>query len=98
MAAKNAKILTVPANGQISIGKSWAGRHILIEEISPTEIKIRAGTFIPDSQKVFYSPEAQKILAEFNAWESAHPPEETDTKSLFSRLKKKARKKSQSHG
>lgn len=88
MSAKAMKLMTVPSNGQISIGKSWAGRQIRIE-VSETEIHISAGTFIPDSQQTFFNPEAQATLAEFNAFEKSNTAKATDTKSLFAALKKK---------
>ena len=48
MSSKMAKLVTVPANGQISIGKTWAGRQILIEEMNTAEIRISAGSFVLD--------------------------------------------------
>ncbi|MGQ0543209.1 MAG: hypothetical protein ACT4O9_15400, partial [Blastocatellia bacterium] len=57
MRTTHAKLLTVPANGQISIGKAWAGRHILVEEIGNDRIQISAGTFVPDSQAAFHTKE-----------------------------------------
>ncbi|MCC7405481.1 MAG: hypothetical protein IT288_13870 [Bdellovibrionales bacterium] len=89
MGAKRAKLLTVPANGQISIGKSWAGKQIRVEEIGKDEIRISSGTFVPDSQAVFYTKEAQETLREFNAWESKKPSKATNTKALFASLRKK---------
>jgi hypothetical protein len=89
MGAKQAKLLTVPANGQISIGKSWAGKQIRVEEIGQDEIRISSGTFVPDSQAVFYTKEAQETLREFNTWESKKPSKATDTKALFASLRKK---------
>ncbi len=89
MGVKNVKLLKVPANGQISIGKSWAGKQILVEELDGHEIRISSGTFIPDSQKVFYTKEAHESLNEFNEWESKRRPKATDTKKLFASLRKK---------
>ena len=89
MSTKHAKLLTVPANGQISIGKSWAGRQILVEEVADDEIRISSGTFVPDSQRKFHTKDAEKSLGEFNKWERANPAKATDVRSLFSSLKKK---------
>lgn len=89
MGAKQAKLLMVPANGQISIGKSWAGRQILVEEVGNNEIRISAGTFVPDSQKTFFTKEAKTSLESFNKWEDKKPAKATDTKALFSALRKK---------
>lgn len=89
MGAKALKLITVPQNGQISIGKSWAGRQIQVEEVNENEIHISAGSFVPDSQKVFFTSAAKQSLAEFNQFESKNPPRATDTQALFAKLKKK---------
>lgn len=89
MRTKQAKLLTVPANGQISIGKSWAGRQIMVEEIGNDEIRVLSGIFVPDSQRTFHTDEAKESLAAFNKWETKNPPKATDVSSLFSSLKKK---------
>lgn len=89
MSAKQAKLLTVPNNGQISIGKAWAGRQILVEELDNNEIRISSGVFIPDSQKTFHTKDAQASLKDFNEWEGRTPAKTTDTKALFTSLKKK---------
>ena len=89
MERKQAKLLTVPANGQISIGKSWAGRQIMVEEVGDDEIRISSGIFVPDSQRDFHTEEAKESLAVFNKWEDKNPPKATDVGSLFSSLKKK---------
>lgn len=89
MAAKASKLITVPQNGQISIGSSWAGRQVRVEEVNESEIRISSGTFVPDSQKVFHTKEAAQTLNEFNDWEKKKPATATNTKALFADLKKK---------
>lgn len=93
MRAKAAKLITVPSNGQISIGSSWAGRQIRVEEINDSEIRISSGTFIPDSQKTFHTKDAQNKLREFNEWENKKPATATNTKALFADLKKKKQRR-----
>ena len=83
--------MTVSRSGQINLGKSWAGRQICVEEVNQNEIRISAGTFVPDSQKTFFSDKAKKSLAEFNEFEASKPARATNTKSLFADLKKKVR-------
>ncbi len=89
MSAKQAKLLTVPVNGQISIGKSWAGKQIRVEEIGQDEIRISSGTFVPDSQAIFYTAESKAALSEFNSWEAKSLSKATDTKALFASLRMK---------
>jgi hypothetical protein len=88
MGAKQVKLLTVANNGQISIGKSWAGRQIIIEEVGEGELRIKSGTFVPDSQKVFHTKAAKEALEEFNQWEQKQPDKPVKTADVFAKLKK----------
>ena len=88
-----AKLLTVASNGQISIGKEWAGKQILIEEINTNELRILSGSFIPDKDLAFYTSEAKETLQEFEAWTSQNSPKKTNRKELMRKLEKKAREK-----
>lgn len=85
---RQTKIVKVPANGQISIGSNWAGREIRLE-ITTNEILIQSGTFIPDSQKVFFTSEALDSLEAFNEYESKNPPKKTNNKEIFKKLLEK---------
>ena len=89
MSTKAMKLITVPLNGQISIGKNWAGRQIRVEEVNEHEIHISAGSFVLESQKTFFTAEAKQALEDFNSFEETKPARATNTKALFAQLKKK---------
>lgn len=93
MASNTAKLLKVAANGQISIGKEWAGRQILVEKVNESELRIVSGTFVPDQQATFHTKKAKETLEDFEKWASNNSPKQTDTKALFERLEKKTREK-----
>jgi len=80
------KILTVPPNGQISIGKTWAGRQVQIEEVDAHQILITSGAFIPADQETFYTKKAEAQLKDFNEWSAKNPPKKTDLKRLRKQL------------
>ncbi len=80
------KILTVPPNGQISIGKTWAGRQIQIEEMDDNQILITSGAFIPAGDETFHTKKAKAQLKEFDEWSSKNPPKKTDLKRLRKQL------------
>ncbi|MFN8846187.1 MAG: hypothetical protein ACK5V3_08005 [Bdellovibrionales bacterium] len=88
MGAKQTKLLTVASNGQISIGKAWAGRQIVIEEVAEGELHIRAGVFVPDSQKTFHTKTAKESLTEFNDWEENKPPKAPKSNDILTQLRK----------
>lgn len=71
----------VADNGQISIGKEWAGKLVQVVS-SPAGVEIIPGEFIPESQKIFYTKEAQEQLSAFDDWASKKPAKKTDFKEL----------------
>ncbi len=89
--AKQTKLLTVASNGQISIGKAWAGRQIIVEEIAEGELYIRAGVFVADSQKTFHTKAAKDSLAEFNDWEERKFKKDSKSSDIFAQLRKQKR-------
>lgn len=60
------KIVTVPKNGQICLGKAFAGRTIIIQSLDDGSTLITPGTFVPDHQKVFFTAKAEEQLDNFN--------------------------------
>ena len=80
------KVLTVPSNGQISIGKTWAGRQVQIEEVGDHKILITSGAFIPADQQTFHTKRAEVQLKDFNEWSSKNPQKKTDLKRLRKQL------------
>ena len=83
------KVLTVPSNGQISIGKQWAGREVMVEMVDENRMVITAGTFIPNDLATFYTKEAQAQLGDFNRWSQKTPARKTNLNQLRKRLGRK---------
>ena len=83
------KVLTVPSNGQISIGKQWAGREVMVEMVDDNRMVITAGTFIPHDLATFYTKAAQAQLADFNRWSQKTPAKKTNLNQLRKRLGRK---------
>lgn len=75
-------IKTIGSNGQISLGKEYAGRTVLVDEVEPGVWIIKAGQFIPDSERWLFVPEVQKDLDESIEWAKNHPPSETPLDEL----------------
>lgn len=88
------KIVTVGKNGQISIGKEYAGRTLEIEYLDDGRALISPGTFLPDHQAPFFTEAAAEQLRRFAKWAEANPPEPTSSDELRSaRQTKTSRKK-----
>lgn len=72
-------------NGQISIGKEWAGKLVQVVS-SSVGVEIIPGEFIPESQKAFYTKEAQEQLSAFDKWASKKPAKKSNIKALKKKL------------
>ena len=44
-------VKVIGANGQISLGKQYAGRQVLVEEQEPGVWLVRTATVIPDNER-----------------------------------------------
>lgn len=63
----------IGANGQISLGKQFAGRQVLVEEQEPGVWLIRTATVIPDNESWLQHPKAADDLAKALVWAKANP-------------------------
>jgi len=68
-----ASVKVVGANGQISLGKQFAGRQVLIEEQEAGVWLIRTATVIPDNERWLHAPQAAADLARAMAWSQQQP-------------------------
>jgi hypothetical protein len=75
-------IKTVGRSGQISIGKEFAGQHVLIDEIEPGVWILKIGRFIPENEAWLHQEPAISELDEAVAWAETNPPTETDLNTL----------------
>jgi hypothetical protein len=48
------QVKTISPNGQVSLGKEFAGKMVLIDQIADGTWIIKCGTFIPDTEKWLY--------------------------------------------
>lgn len=81
-----AVIKTVGQSGQIALGKAYAGRHVLMDELEPGVWLVKLGEFIPDSERWLHAPEVKADLDEAIAWAESHPALETDLNALAKHL------------
>ena len=86
-------VKSVGSNGQITLGKEYAGRLVMLDQTEPGVWMLKLGQFIPDSEKWLHTPEATKLLECGLALAARIPARETDLAGLEKRLlgKRKAR-------
>lgn len=96
--ATKTAVKVVGANGQISLGKEFAGRQVLVEEKEPGVWLVRTATVIPDNEAWLHRPPAREDLQRALAWAQRNPPRESDIEATRKKLedgrRTKAKKRS----
>ena len=86
-------VKVVGTNGQISLGKEFAGRQVLVEEREPGVWLIRTARVIPENELWLHEPKASRDLQRALTWAQNNPPSESDPDSMFEKLSNESRPK-----
>jgi len=70
-------------SGQISLGKEFAGRQVLVEMPAKGVWIIRTATIIPDNETWLHQPGVKSSLKKALAWAANHPAQASDTEQLL---------------
>ena len=84
--ASHSSVKVVGANGQISLGKQFAGRQVLVEEREPGVWMVRTATVIPDNERWLHEPQAAADLRSALTWTASNPATDSNTDELMKRL------------
>lgn len=76
-------VKVIGANGQISLGKQFAGRQVLVQEQEPGVWLIRTATVIPDNERWLHEPQAAADLERAVAWSTQTPASDEQTETLL---------------
>lgn len=79
-------VKVIGANGQISLGKQFAGRQILIEEQEAGVWLIRTATVVPDNERWLLMPEARSDLSDALSWAIQNAPSDDALENTLNRL------------
>jgi hypothetical protein len=79
-------VKVVGVNGQISLGKQFAGRQVLVEEQEAGVWLIRTATVIPDNERWLHAPGAASDLGNALTWSAQNPPNDAQLDDTLSRL------------
>lgn len=74
----------IGANGQISLGKQFAGRQVLVEEKEAGVWLIRTATVIPDNERWLHEPQAASDLSKALAWSAQNQASDAETDVFLS--------------
>jgi hypothetical protein len=71
-------VKVIGTNGQISLGKDYAGRQVLVEEREPGVWFVRTAIVIPENERWLHEPKAAASLQTAMEWTVKNKPKETD--------------------
>ncbi len=78
-------VKTVGASGQIALGKEYAGRHVLVDELEKGVWVIKIGDFVPDSERWLHKAEVSRSLDRAIRWAEENPPRRSNLRKLAKR-------------
>lgn len=69
-------------SGQIALGKEFAGRTAVVEEVERGVWVVKLGQFVPDSERWLWQHDVQESLARAEAYAASEPPKASDLDAL----------------
>lgn len=75
-------VKVVGANGQISLGKEFAGRQVLLEEREPGVWMVRLAVVIPENEMWLHQSQAASDLQRAMDWAVSHPAQSSDPETF----------------
>jgi len=84
--AIQSSVKVIGANGQISLGKQYAGRQVLVEEREPGVWLIRTASVIPDNERWLHQPQATADMQSALSGAIDNPPADKNVDTLLESL------------
>jgi hypothetical protein len=76
----------IGANGQISLGKQFAGRQVLVEEQEPGVWLVRTAVVIPDNERWLQQPQVASDLQNALTWAQVNSPTDANADAMLEKL------------
>ena len=76
-------VKVIGANGQISLGKEFAGRQVLVEEREPGVWMVRTALVIPENEMWLHQPQVKQNLQRAIAHAESNQPQAIDNFDAF---------------
>jgi hypothetical protein len=87
------EVKTVGASGQISLGKKYAGRTVVVDQLEEGVWMVKTAQIIPDNERWLHEPEFKKRLDRALEWSARNPPQETDLDAMEAKLRRHLRRR-----
>jgi hypothetical protein len=81
------QVKVIGINGQVSLGKEFAGKMVLIDQINEGTWVIKAGEFIPHSEKWLHKGDNLHKLEKALEWAEKNEPK-NNFEQMIKRMKK----------
>jgi hypothetical protein len=75
-------VKVVGSNGQISLGKQFAGRQVLVEEREPGVWLVRTASVVPDNERWLHEPQSRLELERALDLAERNAPQESDPAAI----------------
>lgn len=72
--SNQAQVKTIGPNGQVSLGKGFAGKMVLINQLNNGTWIIKIGEFVPDSEKWLHQNDGMAKLEKALEWAEKNKP------------------------
>jgi hypothetical protein len=79
-------VKVIGANGQLSLGKRFAGRQVLVDEQEPGVWLVRTATVVPDNERWLQEPRNAADLQSAMAWAQANPADDTNSSATLEKM------------
>lgn len=79
---QNVKFKVIGSNGQISLGKEYAGRQVTVEEVGDERWLITGVAVVPKSELWLHEPKTAAALSRAIQRAETTPPKDTDLDNL----------------
>jgi hypothetical protein len=76
------QVKMIGTNGQLSLGKEFAGKMVLIDQIDNGTWIIKSGEFVPDSEKWLHNHDNSKKIDEAVDWALKNKPSENFSEDI----------------
>jgi Putative transposon-encoded protein (DUF2080) len=83
-----AEIKTIGNSGQISLGKEYAGRTVIVEQVERGVWIVRTAQVIPDNERWLHAPQATSDLDKALELSDRTERSESDLKALARKIKR----------
>lgn len=85
--AATVAVKVIGDNGQISLGKQYAGRQVLVEEREAGVWLVRTATVVPDNESWLHQPQAAADLRQALSWAEANSAADAGVEAQLKKLR-----------